>query len=736
MKIQFRTYLLFGAFVALSFLGSVGALLAQGGTKTIALEDIWLRYKYVPEYPSGFNWMQDDNFYTELEGAKIEKYGIKDQAKLATMLDIATLKDPEDGKALEIAGYSFSPDESKILLQGDMTPIYRHSTKEVCYVWDSKTNKVYKLHGGKPVSFASFSPDGNSIAYMSENNLFAYTFTNNKESTLSTDGAWGKVINGGTDWVYEEEYSFAQAFSWSPDSRRIAFYRFDEGDVREFQMAIYGDLYPEQYKFKYPKAGEANAKVEIYIHELVSGAKVKADIGTEIDQYIPRITWTQNPEKLAVMRMNRLQNQVDVLLIDARSGQSKTILTEKEDTYVEQPSDLTWHFLKNGKEFLWQSEADGHNHIYLYELDGKLKKQITKGDFDVVDFCALDEQRGLIYYVSSADGPMDKQLYAVTLDGKKTTRLTAAAGVHAPEFSSNKSYYLDTYSTIDQPPYAALYDHAGKEVKKLKDNEALKAKLAELSIAKPEFFKFKTSEGTELNGWMIKPANFDPKNKYPVLMYVYGGPGSQTVKNEFGGFNYIWHQMLAQQGYIIVSVDNRGTGGRGEAFKKCTYGQLGKLEAEDQVEGAKYLGTLDYVNKDRIGIWGWSFGGYMTSLCLAKGGGVFKMGIAVAPVTNWRYYDTIYTERYLKTPQLNPSGYDDNSPIQFAKQMKGAYLLVHGTADDNVHFQNSMDWSNALVAANIPFDMAFYPNKNHGIFGGATRFHLYNKMTNFVKVNL
>ncbi len=601
IMIQLRKKI-FLSLLALSLFAWVPTLLAQGGKQTIALEDIWLRYKYVPEYPSGFNWMADDNFYTELEAGKIEKYGIKDQAKVATLLDINTLKDPTTGEALVIEDYALSSDESKILLRSKVEPIYRHSSKEVCFVWDSKTNKVYRLHDGKPVSNASFSPDGSSIAYMNDNNLYAYTFGLGKESTLSTDGRWGSIINGGTDWVYEEEFSFAQAYSWSPDSRRIAFYRFDEGDVREFQMAIYGDLYPEQYKFKYPKAGEANAKVEIHIHELASGKHLKADIGSELDQYIPRITWTVNPEKLAVMRMNRLQNQVDVLLVDAATGSSKVILTETEETYIEQPSDLTWHFLKNGKEFLWQSEADGHNHIYLYDLDGKLKKQITKGDFDVVDFCALDEQRELIYYISSQDGPMDKQLYSVNLDGKKTTRLTKQPGVHAPEFSSNFSFFCDTYSTIDVPPYAALYDFNGKEVKKLKDNETLKGRLADLNITKPEFFKFKTSEGTELNGWMITPPGFDKKNKYPVLMHVYGGPGSQTVKNEFGGFNYIWHQMLAQQGYIIVSVDNRGTGGRGEAFKKCTYGQLGKLEAEDQIEAAKYLGTLDYVNKDRIGI--------------------------------------------------------------------------------------------------------------------------------------
>lgn len=723
-----------GCLLAFLFLGLGG--FAQTAKQSIALEDIWLSGKFRPEYPSEFNWMNDDNFYTELEDNKVEKYGIKDQNKVATILDISTLKDPVDGKALEISSYRFSDDETKLLLIGDQEPIYRHSTKETCYVWDSKSNKVHRLHGSGPISFATFSPDGSSVAYMADNNLYAHTFATDKEATLSTDGSWGNVINGGTDWVYEEEFAFDKAFAWSPDSRKIAFYRFDESKVREFNMAIYGELYPKEYKFKYPKAGESNAAVEIHLYELASGRKVKADIGPETDQYIPRITWTQSSEKLAVMRMNRLQNQLDVLLVDAANGSSKVILTEKEDTYIEQPSDKQWVFLKNGKEFLWQSEADGNMHIYLYDLEGKLVRQITKGNFDVSEFCALDETRGLIYYLSTTDGPTEKQLYSIGLDGKKSQRLTKAPGFHGVSFSSNNSYYLDIYSTIDTPPYAALYDHKGNEVKKLKDNAALKGALAQLNITKPEFFKFKTADGTELNGWMIKPADFNKSNKYPVLMHVYGGPGSQTVKNEFGNFNYIWHQMLAQQGYIVVSVDNRGTGARGEAFKKCTYGQLGKIEAEDQIEAAKYLGGLDYVNKDRIGIWGWSFGGYMTSLCLTKGGGIFKMGIAVAPVTTWRFYDTIYTERYLKTPQLNASGYDDNSPIKFAKQLKGAYLLVHGTADDNVHFQNSMAWADALVNANIPFEMAFYPNKNHGIYGGATRYHLYNRMTQFLKANL
>lgn len=722
---------------AFILLWGLGNQVSAQEKKKIALEDIWLRYKFMPQSPSQFNWMKDDNFYTELEEKKIEKYSIKDQKKEGTILDISTLKDPNTNKALDVSNYSFNGDESKILLTGNIEPIYRRSTKEVSYVWDSKSGKVFLLQDGEQVSFATFSPDGNRIAYMYKNNLYALDFVSGKRYTITTDGEWNKIINGGCDWVYEEEFGFAQAFMWAPDSKRLAFYRFDESHVKEFSMTMYGELYPEEYKFKYPKAGEANAFVDIVFYEFETGKRITADINQEKDQYIPRIKWTADATKLAVMRMNRLQNLNEILMVDARNGEGKVILREQEDTYVEQPGDNTWHFLADGKQFLWQSERDGFNHVYLYTLEGKLVRQITSGKFDVTEICAIDEKAGKIFYLSTQDSPMERHLYATRLDGKKSPeKLTNAEGWHSVSFSSSNTYYMDSYSSINSVPYAALYDQKGKEVKMLKDNSALKQLMGEYDMSQAEFFDFKTEEGSTLNGWMIKPSDFDASKKYPVLMHVYGGPGSQTVKNDFLGFNFFWHQMLAQKGYIVVSIDNRGTGGRGEEFKKCTYGQLGKKEAEDQIAGAKYLGSLNYVDKDRIGIWGWSFGGYMTSLCLATGEGIFKMGIAVAPVTTWRFYDTIYTERYLKTPQLNPSGYDDNSPIKHAKTFSGNYLLVHGTADDNVHFQNSVEWSNALINANKPFDMAYYPNKNHGIYGGYTRFHLYNKMTNFVLTNL
>lgn len=721
--------------MALLFAGAV--VQAQSTEKKdIPLEDIWLYYKFIPGFPNGFNWMKNDDYYTQLDEGKIVKVSIKDSKSKEDILDIGSLQDPETQEELEAKSYAFNDDESKILLKSKVEKIYRRSSKEVCHVYDRNSKKVFKLHKGKKISFATFSPDASKIAYMHENDLYFYDFNSGKETRITSDGRFNEVINGGTDWVYEEEFAFTRAFFWSSDSKKLAYYRFDESRVKMFSMAMYGSLYPENYDFKYPKAGEDNSIVDLYIYHLGGGKNVKVDLGPETDQYIPRIKWTKSADKLAVMRMNRLQNTLDLLLVEAGTGNSEVILTEKEETYIDEVTDKKWIFLKNGSEFLWQSELDGQNHVYLYGLDGKLIRQITKGNWSVTDISAVDEGKGILYYMSSEVAPTERHLYSITLEGKKKSKLTDQAGWHDVEFSTGNSYFMDSYSMANDPGGAVLYTSKGKEMEVLEDNKRLRNVMSEYNLSNAEFFNFKTNEDVELEGWMIKPPNFDETKKYPVLMYVYGGPGSQTVKNQFGSFNYFWHQMLAQQGYIVVSVDGRGTGGRGEDFKKVTYGQLGKYETIDQIETAKYLGGLDYIDADRIGIWGWSYGGYMTSLALTKGDGVFKMGIAVAPVTTWRFYDTIYTERYLKTPQLNPTGYDENSPIEYAKDLKGNYLVVHGTADDNVHYQNSIEWVDALVKANKQFDMAFYPNKNHGIFGGVTRFHLYRKMTDYILENL
>jgi len=708
----------------------------QAGTDgQITLEDIWLRYAFYPEFPNEFRWMQDDQYYSVLEKEVISRYSIKDEKKVDDILDLNEIEFTGEIKAGDIKTYSFNDDESKVLLKANMKSIYRRSTKENCMVYDRKAKKLFTLQEGQSIGNATFSPDSKKIAYTYNNDLYFFNFESGETVRITDDGKEDHIINGSTDWVYEEELEFVRAFFWSPDSRYISYYRFDESAVREFTMPMYDNLYPTLDQFKYPKAGEDNSLVTVYLFDVNSKQKVQGDIGKETDQYIARMAWTPGSKDVAVMRLNRLQNKLDLLFIDAKTGKSRIMLTEENPAYIE-VSDDKWHFLSDNSGFLWTSEMDGYNHIYQYDMKGKLKNAITKGDFEVSEILSVDEENKKIYFLSTEDSPLERHLYTVNFDGKKKKRLTKAKGMHDISFSSANNYYIDSYSSAGDPGKTVLVSSAGKVVKTLVTNDKLRDKLGELAIKDPEFFSFKTSNGDELNGWMIKPHDFSASKQYPVLMFVYGGPGSQTVKNDWGYFNYMWYQMLAQKGYIIVSVDNRGTGARGAEFKKSTYGKLGELETIDQIEAAKYLKGLDYVDGSRIGIWGWSFGGYLTSLCMVKGEGIFKAGIAVAPVTNWRFYDTIYTERYLKTPQLNPSGYDDNSPINFAKDLKGKYFLVHGTADDNVHLQNSTEWTNSLVGANKDFDMFYYTNKNHGIYGGYTRYHLYNKMTNFLLENL
>lgn len=719
------------------------SLHAQQGKVT--LEDIWINYRYLPDFMPGFRWMNDDQYYSTLNQrgkVAILQNSILD-GEATPVVTFNGMDFGDDFAARDISDYEFNGDESKVLVKGKSEAIYRRSSKEVCFVYDRESEEITSLHDGALISNATFSPDASKIAYNHDNNLYYQDLASGKRIQITFDGEWNSVINGSTDWVYEEELSLVKAFAWSPDNKSIAFLRFDEGRVKEFNMAMYGELYPEQYKFKYPKAGEDNSIVTAHLFDLESGKTLPTDIGTETDQYIARMQWTTDGQ-LALMRLTRLQNQIDILTVDPASGQSSTLLSEKNETYQEvavyhQSNADRWTFLDNNEGFLWASDRDGYNHIYMMGRDGEVKNQITTGQFDVVDIAAVDEENELIYYVSSEKSPLERHLYSIRFDGKKKKCLTEEKGTHNITFSGGNSYYLDAFSSAADPGRTVLCNAKGKELKKLSDNNRLRKQLSNLNIKAPEFFDFKTSEGVSLNGWMIKPADFDASKKYPVLMFCYGGPASQTVTDEWGcgrPFNYFWYQMLAQEGYIIVSVDNRGTAARGAEFLKSTYADLGRLETVDQVEAGKYLQKQSYVDASRVGIWGWSYGGYLTSLCMTKGDGLFKAGIAVAPVTNWRFYDTIYTERYLKKPQDNAKGYDENSPINFAKDLQGEYLLVHGTADDNVHYQNSLEWVNALVNANKQFDMFFYPNKNHGIFGGITRYHLYKKMTTFLMENL
>lgn len=729
MLLRQKYVLLFGLVCLL--VGTANLSIAQK-KKQVTLEDIWVDFKFYAMPAKDIRWMKDDRYYSEFSPANgLQKKSVTGSEEATTLVAPDALFTPE-GKKLKVDGYAFSGDEQKVLFKSETENIYRHSASFKCYVYDIQEKKLQSLFDAKRIQIPTFSPDGANIAYVHENNLFITDLKTGQTKKVTQDGLKNHIINGTTDWVYEEEFGFIQGFHWAPDGRRIAFYRFDESDVPEYTMATYGTLYPEQNKFKYPKAGEKNAIIEIKIYDLLSGQTLNVDIGTEKDIYIPRIKWTQSPERLAVMRMNRLQNKVEVLIADSRTGGTKVILTENSDTYIEQPGDNTWTFLEKKDEFLWLSERDGYQHLYHYDFNGKLIRQLTAGEWEITSLYGLDEKNGVVYYQSTEVSPLERHIYSIKLDGTGKKQISQASGWTNASFSSGYSYYIGSYNAPDIPTQTILYNRNGEVVRQLQMNERVVNNRAEYEFAPREYFSFTTTEGIQLNGWMIKPLNFKKNKKHPVLMFVYGGPGSQEVEKNYDGTNYYWYQLLAQNGYIVACVDNRGTGGRGAKFKKATYNNLGKYETIDQIEAAKYLGGLPYVDKTRIGIWGWSFGGYMSTLCLTKGAQYFKAAIAVAPVTNWRYYDTIYTERYLQTPQLNASGYDDNSPINFADQMKGNYLLIHGTADDNVHYQNAIEMSTALIKNNVQFEMFYYPDKNHGIYGGNTRYHLYKLMTRFV----
>lgn len=698
----------------------------------ITLDDIFRKGTFQAKSVYGVNWMRNGQFYSSRQASDLVQVDVRSGQPHSIILKGSDLQ--MDGKVLKYDAYTFSEDETKILINTEQEGIYRHSSKGHFYVYDRASKKVQKLSQGGKQSYATFSPDNKYVAFVRDNNLFYVELATMQERQITTDGKWNNIINGSTDWVYEEEFAFAQAFFWSPDGKQIAFYKFDESQVPEYNMQIWGPLYPEDYKFKYPKAGEKNATVAIYTFDLGSGKTLQMDTGQEADQYIPRINWTASSNLLSIRRMNRLQNTLEILHANTQTGQSKVILTEKDKAYLDVTDDLT--YLANGKQFIQSSEKDGFKHLYLHDMNGKQVRQITKGPWEVDQFLGVNEKNGLLYFTSTQVSALERQLYSINLSGKNKKNLTPAKGTHRINMSPDLTYYLDYFSTINTPGVVSLHTADGNQVKMLEENNSLQTALANYDVPKASFFQFKTSQNVTLNGYTIKPTNFDPNKKYPVLMFLYGGPGSQQVVDSWGGRNYLWHSMLTQQGYIVAVIDNRGTGGRGAEFKKMTYGNLGHHETIDQIEGAKYLGSLPYVEKSRIGIWGWSFGGYMSSLAITKGADYFKAAIAVAPVTNWRFYDTIYTERFLKTPQENPDGYDQNSPVFFADRLKGKYLLIHGTGDDNVHFQNSVEMVNALVKANRPFESAYYPNRSHGISGGNTSIHLFTQMTDFILRNL
>ena len=679
--------------------------------------------------------MKNTNQYTVLNfdratrSSQIDLYDFATLKKVNTIIDTKSFPELADG----IDSFVFSKDEKQVLLANNSNQIFRYSFTANFFLYNLDTKKLTKIL--EQVQQPTFSPDGTKIGFAKENNLFIYDIASQKTTQVTSDGKKNSIINGITDWVYEEELAFVRAYDWSVDSKKIAYIRFDESKVPEFSMNIYKkDLYPTVETFKYPKAGEKNSEVSLFVYDIAANNSKAIDLSNYNDFYIARIKWTNDANVLSAQILNRHQDNLDLLFIDGTTAISKVVLNEKDKAYIDVTDNLT--FLKDNS-FIWTSEKDGFNHIYSYDKTGKLKNQVTKGNWEVTAFYGFDEKNKTIYYQSVENGSTIRDVYKIGLDGKNKLKLSQQVGTNSATFSPNFQFFINSFSSSSQPTINTLNStNDGKQIQSIIDNKTLAEKVKKYNLPTKEFFELTTDKGNKLNAWMIKPTDFDANKKYPVFMYQYSGPGSQQVDNKWNTANDYWFMMLAQQGYIVACVDGRGTGFKGADFKKCTQNQLGKLEVEDQIDAAKVIGNYSYVDKTRIGIFGWSYGGFMSSNCLFKGADVFKMAIAVAPVTNWRFYDSIYTERYLQTPQENASGYDDNSPINFVSKLKGNFLLIHGSADDNVHVQNSMQMIEALVQANKQFDWAIYPDKNHGIYGGKTRIQLYNKMTTFIKEKL
>ncbi len=697
----------------------------------LTLEEIFGDYRFYASTLDGIHSMNNGLYYSVLENDKIVQYDYETGTKVTVILDASDL--PKDVSTIN--EYQFSNDETKILITTHIRPIYRHSYTATYWVYDLNSKICQPVDEEGNQQLATFSPDGTKVAFVRNNNLFYKDLLSNSIRQITFDGTINQIINGAPDWVYEEEFGFSQGYTWSPDSRKLAYYRFDESKVKEFDMVVYRNLYPEVKRFKYPKAGEDNSVVTIHVFQTENGQTTTMDVGKETDQYIPRIKWTADPDKLCIIRLNRLQNHVEVLLADAASGVSHVIFQEKNSRFISEVNDNYIHFLTDKKYFIVKSERSGYFHYYRYTTSGQFVNAVTQGEWEVTGFMGIDETSGTLYYASNQTSVIGQETWSVQLNGTHPHKVSSRSGTNSDEFSATYRYYINKWSDANTPPQYTLFRANGKPLRTLENNEGIIKDMQQKGFARKEFLIIPTDSNLELNAYMIKPVDFDSTRSYPLFMSVYGGPESQDVTDSWDN-GLPWQQYLVQQGIIVVCVDNRGTNGRGEEFRKCTYKQLGKLETEDQIAAARFLGSKSWIDEKRIGIWGWSYGGYMTLLCLTKGSDVFHTGIAVAPVTNWRFYDNIYTERFMQRPEDNASGYDDNSPIHFADRLTGKLLIVHGTADDNVHLQNSVEMANQLILKNRQFQQFMYPNKNHSIYGGNTRLHLYTMITDYVMQNL
>ena len=684
--------------------------------------------------------LDDGESYSQVssDGTKILKYSFKTGKQTGVIFDLNNVRGPKI-RIDRIDGYIFSPDGKRILIQTDTRYIYRRSFTATYYIYEVQNNKMGPLSVGGEQQTPLFSPDGNMIAFVRQNNIFLVKLLyDNAESQITADGERNSIINGIPDWVYEEEFSTNRSMVFTADSRQLVWIKYDESKVKEFSFQWFRGsnptmdeylTYPGSYVYKYPKAGEDNSKVGVYSFDIKSRKTRQIDVPLDADGYIPRIVMTSDPTKVAVFTMNRHQDDMRIYMANPLTTLSKLVVQDKVDKYVKQESMCAVTF--TDQHILVPSERDGYNHIFIYTLNGQLKRQVVKGHFEVTDIYGMDDKTGDVFYAANELGPQDKQVYVSHANGK-TERLTSKEGQNNATFSSGFRYFINIWSDLNNPPVYTLNDSRGRILHTMIDNKALKEKYQSYGLGTKELFSFTTSEGVKLNGWMVKPADFSPSKRYPVIMFQYGGPGSQQVLNYWNigaaGQGAILEQYMAQQGYIVACVDNRGTGGRGAEFEKCTYLRLGEKEAFDQVEAALWLGQQPYVDKDRIGMWGWSYGGWNTLMSMSEGRPVFCAGVAVAPPTCWRYYDSVYTERYMRTPKENKSGYDEVNPIARAAKLHGALLICHGLADDNVHFQNTAEYTEALIQADKDFKENIYVNRNHGISGGNTRNHLYRQI--------
>jgi dipeptidyl-peptidase 4 len=698
------------------------------------------------------NWMQDGQFYTRAvrlnSGVEVRKFDILTESfEVIVTSDQLREHYPDAG---QIADYHFSNNEQYILLKTDIEPASRKENLNLIetdieplwksyranhYVYDRVRDRFLKLGpSGEKQQFAEISPDGSHAAFVQDNNLYWMDLETKEIGRITDDGEKDKIINGAGDWVYEEEFGVSKGWHWSQDGKRIAFYRFDESDVQDFRLTEWNGSYPGEVRFKYPKAGDKNARVDIGIYCLKTGETIWANIPEDVE-YIPGIDWTFDENTLAVQTLNRLQNHFQIYLVNADDGEATLLWELTDSAWID--VDRKLEFISADHSFIYSSDKTGFVHLYLWDAETNQSQQITHGEWEVSEFIGYDQKNDWVYYTSTQASPMERHIYRTTLNGGVTEQLSNDAGWNQADMSPDFQFFVHSHSSIDSPPAYTLRKSDGSEIRFLEENNNTNRVLDRFRLPEIEFKTLKLDGAGELNALMYKPGDFDPEKKYPMIVYVYGGPGSQTVTDSFRlGHKNLWHYYLVSKGYLVVTVDNRGTGGRGREFSKQIYGKLGQYETTDQVEAARYLSKLDYVDENRIGIWGWSYGGYLSSLALAEGNDVFSLGIAVAPVTHWRYYNTIFTERYLKTPDLNQEGYELGAPVNRADDIKGNYLLIHGTADEYVHFQNAVDMVDALVRNNVQFQTMFYPNRNHSIRGGNTRMHLFRMMTDFIEQNL